>query len=120
MIWLKYFHVSCVVLSFCGFALRGYWRVRQTQSLRRRWARVLPHVVDSGLFFSGLAMAVVYRWSPLEHPWLLAKLLALLAYIGLGALALRYGRPWQVGAALLVFAYMVAVALTKSPLPLIL
>lgn len=118
MIWLKYFHVTCVVLSLCGFAWRGYWRLHQPQRLTQRWVRVAPHLVDSGLFFSGLAMAVIYRWSPLDHPWLLAKLLALLAYIGLGALALRRGGPWQVITALLVFAYIVAVALTKSPLPL--
>jgi hypothetical protein len=33
------------------------------------------------------------RLTPSEAPWLLAKLIGLLAYIGLGVLALRPGRP---------------------------
>ena len=62
------------------------------------------------------------RMMPLSPatPWLAAKLVALLAYIGLGALALRPGRSkgaraaaWL--AALAVFAYIAAVAVTRSP-----
>ncbi len=115
MIALKYFHITCALFSFCGFALRGYWRLHAPQRLHSRWVKRVPHFVDSGLFLSGLTMATVYRWSPLVHTWLAAKLIALLIYIGLGALALRRGRPWQVAAALLVFIYIVSVAFTKSP-----
>lgn len=117
LLWLKYFHITCATLSFCGFALRGWWRLRDPARLRRRWVRTMPHLVDSGLFFSGLAMVWLYRWSPLDHHWLAAKLTALLLYIGLGALALRRGRARWVLAALAVFCYIVAVALSKRPLP---
>ena len=53
--------------------------------------------------------------------WLPAKLVALLVYIVLGAAALRYGRTRGVRiaamvGAVLTFAYIVSVALTKSPL----
>lgn len=116
MLWLKHFHITCAVLSFCGFALRGWWRLRAPQRLRQRWVRTVPHVVDSGLLFSGIAMLWLYRWWPLEHAWLTAKLIALLLYIFLGALALRQGRAWQVAAALAVFLYIVSVALTRTPL----
>ncbi|MGQ0544850.1 MAG: SirB2 family protein [Betaproteobacteria bacterium] len=57
------------------------------------------------------------------HGWLTAKVLGLVAYIVLGMLALRRGKTPAVriasfAGALLVAAYVVAVALTKYPLPL--
>jgi len=53
--------------------------------------------------------------------WLWAKVIALVAYIALGSLALKRGRTRNVriaafAAALVAFAYIVSVALTKSPL----
>jgi uncharacterized membrane protein SirB2 len=92
------------------------WRLYAPQRLHRRWVRTLPHVVDSALLLSGVTMLWLYRWWPQEQPWLMAKLTALLVYILLGALALRQGRPWQVLAALAVFAYIASVALTRTPL----
>ncbi|MFA5627056.1 MAG: SirB2 family protein [Thiohalomonadaceae bacterium] len=116
MLWLKHLHVSCVVLSACGFALRGWWRLTAPQRLRQRWVRTVPHMVDSTLFFSGLALLWLYRWWPQDQPWLMAKMIALLVYILLGAVALRQGRLWQIAAAMAVFAYIVSVALTRTPL----
>ena len=117
MLWLKYFHVSCVTLSLCGFTLRAYWRLRAPHRLEQAWVRRAPHWVDTLLFASGLTMALLYWWPLWQQPWLLAKLAALLGYILAGALALRRGRPWQVALALGFFMYMVAVAVTKNPLP---
>lgn len=117
MPWVKYFHISCAILSFGGFSLRGYWRLRAPQRLQRRWVKRVPHFVDSALFLSGLTMVLVYHWSPLRQSWLMAKLIALVAYVLLGAVALRQGRAWQVTAALALFLYIVSVALTKTPMP---
>jgi uncharacterized membrane protein SirB2 len=59
---------------------------------------------------------------PFVDGWLTAKLLALLAYIVLGTIALKRGktRPARITAfflALAVFAYLVAVALSHQVLP---
>ncbi len=61
------------------------------------------------------------RVNPLATSWLLAKIIALVAYIGLGMVALRPGRPAAVRAAawlaaLLTFGYIVSVAIRKNPL----
>ena len=85
----------------------------------RRWLRVVPHVNDTLLLAAGAWLAFELRLSPAATPWLAAKLLALPVYIGLGMLALRPGRPKQVRiaawlAALLVFGYIAAVAVTRS------
>jgi uncharacterized membrane protein SirB2 len=119
---LKDLHLACVVLSGGGFVLRGAWMMRGSPMLARRWVRVAPHLVDTALLASAIALAVMIGQYPLVHGWLTAKVLGLLAYIVLGTIALKRGRTRGVRVAafcgaLLVFAYIVAVAITKSVVP---
>lgn len=117
--WLKHLHRACAALSVAGFAWR--WLALQAGQawVRRRPARTLPHVVDTLLLGSALALAFGGGWSPLAQPWLAAKIVLLLLYIGLGFVALSArrsaGQRWAAGAAaLLVFGHIVAMALTKQ------
>ena len=119
---LKYLHVACVVLSGTGFVLRGAWMMRGSPMLARRWVRVVPHVVDTVLLASAIALAVMIRQYPLVQSWLTAKVFGLIAYITLGTIALKRGRTRAIRitafwGALLVFAYIIAVAVTKSAVP---
>lgn len=87
--------------------------------LIKKWVKILPHVIDTTLLGSALLMLSVLNLSVMENNWLLAKIIALLLYIALGMLALKYGKNKRVrgvawGAGLLVFMYIVSVALTKS------
>lgn len=121
-ILLKYLHVTCVLLSGTGFVLRGAWMMRDSPMLARRWVRLVPHVVDTVLLASAIALAVMIRQYPLVQAWLTAKVLGLIAYIVLGTIALKRGRTRVVRitafwGALVVFAYIVAVAVTKSVVP---
>ena len=116
---LKLVHQAAVVLSIGGFVARGVAALMESRWLRGRTARTLPHAVDSVLLASALALAWTLRLNPIEAPWLLAKIAGLLLYIGLGMLALRPGLPRRARAvalfaALLTFAQIVAMALTKS------
>jgi uncharacterized membrane protein SirB2 len=124
---LKHIHVTCVVLSGGGFFVRGVWMLNGSPMLDRRWVRIVPHVVDTVLLASAIALAVSIRQYPFVEDWLTAKLAGLLAYIGLGMFALRRGRSKRLRcgfwlAALAAFGYIVAVALTRQvvgPLALI-
>lgn len=118
---LKAIHLGCVVVSIAGFAARYLLMLADSPLRGARALRVLPHVVDTVLLASAVAMAWLLGLNPLQHPWLAAKILALLAYIVLGTIALRRGRTRSARAlaglaAMLVYAYMVLVAITKSPL----
>ncbi len=118
-LWLKYLHVSCVLLSGSLFALRGWWMLRAPARLQQRWVRVVPHAVDTVLLVSAISLAVWSGQYPLAQSWLTAKVLALLAYIALGSVALKHGKTRAVRAnalvaALLVFAYIVSVAVRKQ------
>lgn len=119
---LLYLHVACVVLTGTGFALRGVWMMQASPALARRSVRVLPHVVDTVLLASAIALVVLTGQYPLEQGWLTAKVFGLIAYIVLGTIALKPGRRRAVRiaafcGALLVFGYIVAVAITKSAVP---
>lgn len=118
---LKQIHISCVVLSGSGFVLRGVWTLRQSSWLRRPAVRVGPHVIDTVLLASAVAMAVMSAQYPFSANWLTAKLIGLLIYIGCGTMALKRARHNAqraafFAAALLAFAYIVSVALTRNPL----
>ncbi|MEK7304237.1 MAG: SirB2 family protein [Pseudomonadota bacterium] len=117
---LQTVHVGSAMLSITGFVLRGVWMLQDSPLLRARATRILPHVIDTVLLLSAIALALRIAQYPFVHAWLSAKVLALLAYIVLGSVALKYGRSRRVralsyGMALGVFLYIVAVAITRSP-----
>ena len=117
---LKHLHVTCVVLSGLGFCLRGWWMLRESPLRQHRLTRILPHIVDTLLLGSALTMAWMSGQYPFVEGWLTAKLCGLLAYILLGMMALKRGRTQAIraryfGLALVAYAYIVSVALTRSP-----
>jgi uncharacterized membrane protein SirB2 len=117
---LKLLHVSCALLSIGGFTLRGYWFFTHNHRFAMRSTRVLPHVVDSLLLASAIGMLLIWGMNPLASAWLSAKIVALLAYIVLGMIAFRFGRSrgqrlLAFSMALLAAGYIVAVAVTHSP-----
>lgn len=115
-------HVGCAVLSIAGFAVRGALMLADSPLLQARLLRVAPHVLDTVLLASALWLAWFLGQSPFVHVWLAAKVLALVAYIALGVLALRPGRTKALRAAafcgaLAAAGYIVAVALTRDATP---
>jgi uncharacterized membrane protein SirB2 len=118
---LKAIHITFAALSFTGFFIRGIWMLRDSKLLTQRWVKIAPQAVDTVLLVSAIVLAVQLRFSPMEQPWLMAKIIALLAYIGVGLVALRFGRSksirtfaWLLG--MVIFAYIVSVAVSKSAL----
>lgn len=115
-------HVSFVVLTFLSFSLRALWMLQDSAMLQRTLVKVLPHIIDTILLASAIALLFKIQQSPLSHPWIAAKILALIAYIFLGTVALKRGKTKKsriralIGAYAVLF-YIVMVALTHSPLP---
>jgi uncharacterized membrane protein SirB2 len=120
--WIKLLHVTCVALSFSLFFGRGLWLFTGTRRALWGWLRIMPHIVDTLLLASGLTLAVfIHQYPFVNSGWLTAKVLGLVAYVAFGMVALHYRRSrlvaraaWVV--AMLVFAYIVSVAITKQPM----
>ena len=118
---VKLVHQCAVTLSLTGFFIRGGASLAGAGWVNGRLAKSVPHVVDSVLLLSALTLAWMLRLTPANAPWLLAKIIGLVLYVGLGVVALRPGRPAAVratawAAALATAAWIVSVAITKSPL----
>ena len=117
---VKLVHQGAVTLSLTGFFVRGAASLAGAGWTRSRAARTLPHVVDTVLLASAVTLAWLLGAHPGNSPWVLAKVVGLFAYVALGVVALRPGRPWPVRAAAWIAAlatagWIVSVAVTKNP-----
>ena len=124
MVTMTHAHAALALLSLSGFVLRGVWMMQGSTMLAQRWVKVFPHVVDTFLLLSGIALVLQYRIYPNEQSWLAVKLTALVAYIVFGSIALKRGKTRVIRtsaffAALAVFGYMLLVATTRSLLPMV-
>jgi uncharacterized membrane protein SirB2 len=119
---VKNLHIVLACITVVGFVARFILRLLDKPLADARWIRTLPHVVDTLLLGLGVSMAIQLGISPMVHAWLMAKIVALLAYIGFGVLALRASiiqvRWAGFTGALLSVGYIFAVALTKQTLPI--
>ena len=118
---LKSLHMLCAAISISGFTVRGALRIANSPVLQKKWIRVAPHIVDALLLLSAIGLTLEIHKYPLTTPWLSAKLIGLVVYISLGLVALRFAKtqPIRILAyvfAIITFAYIGMVAVTKSPL----
>lgn len=92
--------------------------------MQQRWPRIVPHVVDTLLLVSAIALASTIHRYPFVDDWLTAKVAGLLLYIVMGSVALKYGKSRTLGVSAWlcaqgVFAYIVLVAMQHDPMPFI-
>lgn len=116
---IKLIHVASAMISITGFIVRGLWMLVDSPMLQARWVRIAPHVIDTTLLGSAIYLALTIQQYPGVNTWLSAKVIAVVLYIVLGMIALRRGKTKQIRvmawvAALATFAYIAAVALTRS------
>jgi uncharacterized membrane protein SirB2 len=117
---IKSLHMLTALATISGFVLRGYWMMSHSEKLELRITRVAPHVIDTVFLLSGIAMVWLLQLDAFSQPWLLAKFVGLIVYVVLGTIAIKRGPTMQIRivafvSALAVFAYIVGVAMTKSP-----
>ncbi len=86
---LKHLHMTFALLSALGFLLRGIWMMMDSPLLQKKLTRILPHVIDTLLLATAVALIIISHQYPFVVPWLTWKLLLVIVYIGLGVFALR-------------------------------
>jgi uncharacterized membrane protein SirB2 len=117
---LRDLHIVCAALSGGLFTLRGLLQLADFPQVNRLWVRMLSWLIDAALFTAGVLLMLALHMYPPAQRWLSVKLLLLVLYIALGTLALkrartRRGRALALLAALLVFLYMIGVAVRHHP-----
>lgn len=118
---LRQVHIGCAILTIALFTFRGLLMVAGSRLQGNRVLRFLPVAVDTVLLTSALMLTTVIQQYPFSTGWLTMKVVLLVAYIGLGTVALRPGRTRAVRmaafiAALCTVGFLVTVALAHSPL----
>lgn len=111
---MKMLHLLFVVLSLGSFLGRVALSQYRPEMLQLKWVNIAPHVLNGFLLLTGFSLAFSYAG---DHGWITAKLVALLGYVGLGVMTLKrtdITRWYAFGGALLLFAYIAKVAVTKS------
>ena len=113
----KHLHMTAVALSGLLFMVRGLWLLQGSTQLQAKWVKITPHVIDTLLLFSAIAMLVVAQQFPV---WVHVKITLLVVYIGLGVMAFKKAKTQGqkltfLLAAVAVYMFLISVALTKSP-----
>ena len=115
-------HVTAVLLSGMLFLARGLL----VQSGRGRWAmtgwvRYASYAIDTVLLTAALMLATMLPAAIFANHWLALKMVLLVAYIGLGTLALKraqaaHARTAAFVAALCVYVTMIGIARAHHPM----
>jgi len=79
--------------------------------LQHKISRVLPHLIDTVLLVSAIALVIMSRQYPTLVNWVTIKIGLLLLYIVLGTFALKRGRTRQIRIACLGGALLTIVAI---------
>lgn len=116
---IKIFHLSFVLLSVVSFVSRVVLSETRPAMLKQKLLKIIPHAIDTVLLLSGIALVFQGQWLATEHGWIIAKLFALLGYIGLGIITMRNRgttRWLAFTGTMACFVYIGIVAVTKNPL----
>ena len=118
---IKHIHLTAIALSFLFFLLRGGLAFVAPNALKKKWLKVLPHIIDTVLLISAIALAITLKQYPIADHWLTAKVVGLFAYISFAAVAMKPSKPASTRAmafiaAIIAFMYIVGVAINHNPL----
>ncbi len=87
---MKLCHLFFVVTTFVLFNLRFGLRLALPHKPLPRFLHILPHINDTLLLLSGISLIIITHYIPFENAnWLGLKLILLVVYIVIGAIALK-------------------------------
>jgi len=121
---IRLLHIACALASGSLFALRGAAMLAGMRWPRANPVRWLSWGIDTVLLAAALLLVAILPGALFANHWLTVKLLALVAYIGIGYRALRPGLGrgqrfvWWL-AALACFGFMYSVARAHHPLGIV-
>lgn len=114
---LKLLHVTFVTLSLVSFLGRFILSEKESALMHVKWMKIAPHILNTFLLLTGFMLVVQGGWLGGDFSWIVAKLIALLGFVGLGMMALKHqneNRWYAFVGALLCFMFMAKVAATKT------
>jgi uncharacterized membrane protein SirB2 len=117
---IKWLHIGCVALSGSLFTFRGLLMMCGSQLANQRYLARASYAIDTTLLAAAVLLTIIIHQYPVANSWLSVKSLLLILYVFLGIYALRRGKT-RLGrsacfvAALLVYGFIISVAITHDP-----
>ncbi len=107
------------MLSVLGFLARGVLKLQGSAIIDKKLVKILPHVIDTVLLVSAITLVIMSGQYPWVAPWVGAKIVGLVIYIGLGVVVMRTAKTQQTRIVAFVLAlvtagYIFMVAGTKT------
>jgi uncharacterized membrane protein SirB2 len=117
---IKSLHIACVALSGSLFTFRGLHMMCGSPLANHIYLARVSYVIDTILLAAAVLLTIIIHQYPVANAWLSVKLLCLIGYVLLGIFALRRGktrrrRSAYFVAALLVYGFIISVAVTHNP-----
>ncbi len=116
---LKTLHLTFILLSLISFIGRVILSEINPELLKLKAFKIAPHIINALLIGSGFVLVFQGNWLSGEYGWIIAKLLVLIAYIGLGLFVMKNQgtKKWLAFiAAMACIVYIGIVAVTKNAL----
>ena len=86
---IKTLHLAFILLSVISFVGRVILSETYPAILKQKIVNIAPHVINTFLIISGIALIFQGGWLSISYGWIIAKILVLLIYIGLGIYVLK-------------------------------
>jgi uncharacterized membrane protein SirB2 len=118
---IRHVHILAAILSGSLFALRGVFALAGARWPHAAPVRYLSYTIDTTLLTAALMLVGILPGAMFANGWLAVKLVLVVVYVILGALAMKRGRTRGIragcfAAALLVFATVYGIARMHHPL----
>ena len=116
---IKLLHLTFVLLSIFSFVGRVILSETHPAILKQKLFKIAPHIIDTGLLLSGITLVFQGGWLSTDYSWIIAKIVALFGYIGLGVVVMhnRGTVRWLAFIGTMAcFVYIGIVAVTKNAL----
>lgn len=114
---MKHLHLLFIALSLLSFLGRVALMQFRPEMMKLKWVNIAPHAINGVVILTGVSLVFQGHWLEGDFGWIVAKIVALLGYVGLGVMTLKCAdkkRWYAFGGALLLFVYIAKVAVTKS------
>ncbi len=114
---IKIIHILFIFTSFASFVGRFGLSQINPKILNNKILKIAPHVIDTILLLSGIALVAQGEWLEREYYWIESKFILLICYIIFGIVAMRLSgfiRWLAFLCAITCYSFIFNIAITKN------
>jgi len=114
---LKHLHLLFVALVIATFFGRVYLAQFKPELLENKWIKISPHILATLLLLTGFGLAFEGNWFAGDYAWIVAKLVLMFVFIGLGLLTMKCQgekRWYSLAGATFCLVYIIKLAFSKQ------